>query len=423
MIVTFWLIVSVMMLVTLGLLLRPLLRHTATDRVSGEAPPLPVYRQQLAELEQDFRNGVLTNEQYQQARQELERRVLEETADPITTQGAAGWRLNPKVTAAVLAILVPSLSTLLYFKLGAPVAITHPQLSSMTAQNRDTNQGAAATLDALAERLKQRLEQNPNDGVGWALLARTYVELGRHAEAVPIYEKAKTLIPNDAQLLADYADALGVVHGRKLDGRPELLIQEALRADPTNVKALMLAGTVAFDRKEYKRAADYWTQAREGLPPDTDRDVIQELSNGIAEAEELSGTKAVRTAGTKPSRQMPSPNATRAISGTVRIAPELSGGGAPTDTLFVFARELNGPPMPVSIIRASRKDLPFRFRLDDSTSPMPSRKLSDVGPVVVIARLSKSGNAMPQSGDWQGTSQPVKSGTDSLTLVIDSQIP
>jgi cytochrome c-type biogenesis protein CcmH len=112
-----------------------------------------------------------------------------------------------------------------------------------------------------------------------------------------------------------------------------------------------------------------------------------------------------------------------AISGTVTMAPNLASKGSATDTLFVFAREMNGPPMPVAIVRATKKDLPFTFRLDDSTSMMPSRKLSDVGMVVIVARLSKSGQAMPQSGDMEGTSQPVQSGVDGITVVIDRERP
>ena len=112
-----------------------------------------------------------------------------------------------------------------------------------------------------------------------------------------------------------------------------------------------------------------------------------------------------------------------AISGTVTMAPSLASKGSATDTLFVFARETNGPPMPVAIVRATKKDLPFAFRLDDSTSMMPSRKLSDVGMVVIVARLSKSGQAMPQSGDLEGMSQPVKPGAGGITVVIDRERP
>jgi len=112
-----------------------------------------------------------------------------------------------------------------------------------------------------------------------------------------------------------------------------------------------------------------------------------------------------------------------AISGKVTVAPSLAGKGSATDTLFVFAREMSGPPMPVAIVRATKKDLPFTFRLDDSNSMMPSRKLSDVGTVVIVARLSKSGQAMPQSGDLEGMSQPVKPGVDGITIVIDRERP
>ncbi len=112
-----------------------------------------------------------------------------------------------------------------------------------------------------------------------------------------------------------------------------------------------------------------------------------------------------------------------AISGKVIMGPNLAGKGSSTDTLFVFAREANGPPMPVAIVRATRKDLPFTFRLDDSVSMMPSRKLSDVGSVVIVARLSKSGQAMAQSGDLEGMSQPVKPGTDGITIIIDRERP
>ena len=112
-----------------------------------------------------------------------------------------------------------------------------------------------------------------------------------------------------------------------------------------------------------------------------------------------------------------------AITGKVIMGPSLAGKGSATDTLFVFAREVSGPPMPVAIVRATKKDLPFTFQLDDSTSPMPSRKLSGSGTVVIVARLSKSGQAMPQSGDLEGTSQPVKSGVDGITVVIDRERP
>jgi len=426
MIVTFWLIVSGLTIVILGLLLWPLLRRPTAVDGGEQEKRLSVYRQQFVELEQDHRNSVLTDEQYQIARRELERRVLEETGSAELPAAGSLPRLNSKAVAVILALLIPIVSVGLYGKLGSPAALSSAGTSAPAAAgNGGREPFSLSEMDALTERLKAKLEQNPTDGVGWALLARAYVELGRHPEAVQIYEKAMQLIPNDAQLLADYADALGVLNGRKLEGRPEALIQQALKADPRNVKALMLAGTVAYNHKEFGRAAAYWEEARANLPPDTDPDAVQEIMNGIAEAKELGGGRQAPVA-SRPAapEKTPAPAAVSVvISGQVTIAPDLAAKGSPADTLFVFAREVNGPPMPVSIVRATRKDLPFTFRLDDSTSPMPSRKLSDVGPVVIVARLSKSGEAMPKSGDLQGMSGPVKPGVNTVTVVIDREIP
>jgi cytochrome c-type biogenesis protein CcmH len=309
--------------------------------------------------------------------------------------------------------------------LGNQQAIILPSVSSPMAQSGpDYTQPASEGLDALSERLKRRLEQSPDDGVGWALLARSYVEIGRHADAVPIYEKAMKLIPDDPQMLVDYADALGMLHGRKLAGKPEQLIQQALKIDPNHVKALMLAGTVAFDRKEFGLAAQYWERASINLSADAEGAFRQELLSSIAEAKELAGGKLVMAQAVGMAAPLRKPGGqAAAISGTVSLSPSLAGKGALTDTLFVFAREMSGPPMPVSIVRATKQELPFTFRLDDSTSPMPSRKLSDVGTVVIVARLSKSGQAMPQSGDLEGMSQSVKPGAKQITVVIDRERP
>ena len=420
--IIFWLIASSMTLLILGLLLWPLVKRTAA--VTGEQEKtLSIFRQQFAELEQDRVNGVLTDELCQQARRELERRLLEETGTTETTPTRAPREVSSRPVAFALAIIVPAVSGLLYWELGNPLAMTQPTAASLSAQGGP--EGAHSSTDALeglVERLKQKMAQNPNDGVGWGLLARSYVGLGRYAEAASVYENAVRLIPDDAQLLADYADTLGVVHGRKLEGKPEALIQQALKIDPLNVKALMLAGTVAFTRKNFARAAKDWEQARANLPADVDPEMTQQLTAAIEEARsQLGGGQSMVSALTEPAAPAQPTGQPRVIKGTVAMAPSLAGKGSPTDTLFVFAREMNGPPMPVSIVRATRKDLPFTFRLDDSTSPMPSRKLSSAGPVVIVARLSKSGQAMPQSGDLEGTSLPIQSGGEGIAVVIDHE--
>lgn len=428
--VAFWSIVSVMMVCTLGLLLRPLLKRPSAASVEQEKT-LSVYRQQFSELEQDHAAGLLTDEQYQTARSELERRVLEETETANISVPSTGAIMNLRIVALTLGMIVPAASGVLYWTLGNPAAMTHPAVSSAAFQGGAGEEAQMAdSLNELIEQLRKKLEQNPTDPIGWGLLARSYMAMERYADAVPIFEKATKLDPDNASLLADYADALGVHQGRKLDGRPEKLIQQALKLDPHNVKALMLSGTIAYNRKDFARAAKEWEEAHLYLPAD-DQESSDQLKASIAEAKRrLGGGPSMNMLVANPPMEEAKPakpakqvGASRAITGKVVLGPNFSGKGTLPDTLFVFAKDVAGPPMPVSIVRASSKDLPFTFRLDDSTSPMPSRKLSDIDTVVIVARLSKSGRAMAESGDLEGMSQPVKPGAENITVVIDRERP
>lgn len=270
--------------------------------------------------------------------------------------------------------------------------------------------------------LSARLEQNPGDGRGWAMLARSYAVMGRYNEAVPAYEKAVNLIPNDPVMLVDYADILGVVNGKNLQGKPAELIQKALLLDPINVKGLNLMGTAAFQAGEYIHAVSYWEKLLQLLPPDspTAKQVSISISNAHAQA--------VKGEAGKQALSLPSPGKEQAnggaqISGMVTLSPALAGKVAPTDTVFVFAKALSGPPMPIAVIRAQVKDLPQKFTLNDSMAMMPSMKLSNFQEVAVGAKISKSGNATPQSGDLRGEVSSVKIGTNNVQLVIDKIVP
>ncbi|MCS6896402.1 MAG: c-type cytochrome biogenesis protein CcmI [Nitrospira sp.] len=430
----FGLIAAALTVIILGVLLHPLFKKVPLTTEVEREKTLPVYRQQFAELEQDRSSGLLTEDQYQAARQELERRLLEEVGSTEKTVSPMTQSVSVRGVALTLVLLIPTASGVLYWSLGNPVAMTHPATNGLSASQGevDDERLMAEGLNTLIERLKQKLEQNPDDATGWTLLARSYMVMERYAEAVPIFERAINLNPNDANLLADYADALGVHQGRKLDGKPEALIRKALQLDPNNIKALMLSGTVAFNRKDFASAVRDWELARANLPAGSDPESIEQLTTSIAEAKRrMGGAPLMAVANTALAESsMPADHPpikkrsdSRAITGTVVLGPGMEAKSAGADTLFVFAKDPNGPPMPVSIVRATKKDLPFTFRLDDSTSPMPSRKLSDLETVVVVARLSRSGTAMPESGDLEGMSPPIKPGTEGITIVIDRQRP
>jgi cytochrome c-type biogenesis protein CcmH len=156
----------------------------------------------------------------------------------------------------------------------------------------------------MADRLAERLRQDPQDAAGWAMLARSYTALGRHAEAVTAYERAVALNGQDASLLADYADALAVTRDTRLAGEPLALVERALKLDPRHLKALSLAGTAAFERKDYAAAAAHWERLLEAAPPDSP--FAEPMRANIAQARELGGparaAAAASAVGARPGR-------------------------------------------------------------------------------------------------------------------------
>jgi cytochrome c-type biogenesis protein CcmH len=247
------------------------------------------------------------------------------------------------------------------------------------------------------------------------MLARTYTALQQFDKALPAYEKVTRLVPDDANLLADYADILAMSQGRSLQGKPMELIQRALKIDPAHQKSLALAGTFEFDKGNYPAAIDYWGRLMRTVPDGSPQ--AQSIQAGIDEAKVRMGGKPVATAPAQPAV------AQAGVAGTIALSDKLKGKAAPTDTVFVFARAAQGPKMPLAIVKIQVSDLPYTFKLDDSMAMSPNMKLSGYAEVVVGARISKSGTATPQTGDLQGLSAPVKSSAQSVKVVIDQILP
>jgi cytochrome c-type biogenesis protein CcmH len=397
-------------------------------RVPARPQPLPsasqsnlaVLRAQLSQLDQDLAAGALDPAQHAQARAEIERRVLEE--EVVTAAPVGGG--SPRAARYWLLLAVPLLAVALYAVLGTPQALSPS--AAMQAGHGEPNQG---DMDALVAKLAERMEKQPpgqvSDVEGWVMLGRSYAAMQRFPEAQRAFARALQLAPNDAQLLADQADVMAMLQGRNLEGEPLRLVQQALRADPSNLKALALAGTAAFERKDYVAAIDYWGKARAVAPPDSE--FAQGLERGVAEARAAAGTAA------GPVAAAPAPNSTPAsaepaqgaasISGRVSLSPTLAARVAPGDTVFVYARAAEGPRMPLAILRRNAGDLPMSFTLDDSMAMAPQFKLSKFANVVVGARLSKSGNATPNSGDLEGQSAPLNGRSNGIEIVIDSVRP
>lgn len=406
----FYVAAGLMVGVALAWLLPVLLRgRDVSQGESHAAANLAVLRDQLAELERDVARGTLSPAMYQQSRDDLDRRVLEEMAEAAPATAAVG---QARRTAFVLAALVPLCAGLLYWQLGSPGAIDSPLSHAQKF--------SPAQVEEMVTKLAARLEQNPEDGNGWVLLARSYLVMQRFDDAAKAYERATVTIKDNADLYADYADALAMTQGRSIEGKPLKLVEEALRIDPNHWKGLAMAGSAAFDRKDYKTAVRYWETllARVGA----DSDFAKSVASNIAEARELGGIKGPVAVAAKKDAPKAVPGG-GVVRGTVSLSPSVSAKVDSADTVFIFARPAEGSRMPLALLRKQVKDLPYTFTLDDSLAMTPQAKLSNYPEVVVGARVSKAGGATPQSGDVEGYSGKIRTGGAPVKIVIDKLVP
>ena len=435
---TFWILTAALTALALAHVLPVLLRarpaQAPADAAARRASTLAILREQAAQLDAELAAGSLDAEQHRAAREDIERRVLDEAdqAAPATarTAPASTTAERPWKSAWLLGLGVPLLVATVYSRVGSPQAIDArpgPPVASLGADNVSDEQ-----VDELIKKLAAAMEQKPDDLAGWTLLARTYAVLQRFPEASKAYARATALAPNDAQLLADHADVLAMLQGQKLAGEPARLVIRALQIDPKNLKALALAGGAAYEAGQYPQAIEYWTLARQMSPPGTP--FSDNLDRNLADARNAlqgdapaptANTEAGAAAGTATtSGALPTAAAGQAhVAGQASLSPSLAAKVAPTDTVFIFARAAEGPRMPLAILRRTVADLPISFTLDDAMAMSPAMKLSNFPVVVVGARVSRSGNALPSPGDLSGQLANVKTGTEGLQILIDTVQP
>ncbi len=414
---------AALFLLAAALLTRPL--WWPFGRAGGEHAVRQV-AQQMKQLRELHASGVLNDEQFAQSRQALEDRLVDAVSAPAAASSAAqpSRQLAGIVLGFVLVVAVAG-----YRFVGTPdrlasapgdtatATATAPATATASAQQESAHPVTQAQIQQMVDQLAQRLKTRPDDADGWIMLARSHVALGQHAQAVTAFRQATRLVPNDSALLADFADALAMSQERGLQGEPMALVERALKLDAKNVKALSLAGTNAFDNKDYARAVSYWEQAVGLEPPGSA--FSQQLNSGIAEARQLGGMPAGTLLAADAA---PAITGGASVSGTVSLPAALASRVSPNDTVFIFARAVEGSRMPLAILRKQVKDLPLKFALDDTLAMSPDMKLSSVQNVVVGARISRSGNAMPQPGDLQGLSAPVSVGSSTLRIEIDQEV-
>ncbi len=424
----FWLVAGCLTVASLLFVLPPLLnRGLGKASVDHSQLNASIYRDQLAELDRDLANNTIDQGHYERTRHELERRLLQDVDAASAGKTLAGPSVLSRSTAVGLMIGIPALAVSLYLSLGEPSAISGVQSPMLAAQqgaddpssveHPDTDQ----QVQAMVAQLAARMEQTPDDFEGWLMLARSYRFLRRHADAVAAFDKAMPIVETNPQLLADYADTLAMATGGALEGKPMRLIRQALELDPTNTQALWLAGTYDFDKGNYESALQHWRRLHRTVPPGSQD--AQAMEANIAEVEARLREQGKPIPPPEVVEAPPAPSGPAAVAGTVSLDPSLEQSVSPTDTVFIFARAANGPRLPLAIIRKQAGELPVAFSLDDSMAMMAGMSLADYPEVVVGARVSKSGNAMAQSGDIQGMSSIVKVGASDLQITINELVP
>ena len=389
---TGFLISALLLLVlVLVLLLRPFIFPPKVEATSRRQMNAAIYREELDKLELERAAGSINDADYEIAHAEMRQRLFQDTneEDDRSVMGSS------KMTVIGLCIFITVLSAGFYFFLGDATLI-----AEKNTQQPMTQDG----VEKMVAQFAAKMEQDPTNLQGWVMLARSYRILGRNVEAAKAYERAGNFIDSDPQLLADYADVLASNANGSFTGKPLKLINQALKLDPNNLMALWLSGTASYAAGNYKAALQTWEKLAQQLPPGTED--ARSIEASIADARAKGGLSSKASVNTK------------GISGKIEIAADIKSKVRSSDIVMVIARK-PGERMPVAVLRTSVSEFPMSFLLTDALAMNPSSPLSQLSEASIEVRISKTGMAMPESGDLISAPQTVKVGANNIRLVID----
>jgi cytochrome c-type biogenesis protein CcmH len=412
---SFWIIAGLLLLLPILVIMITLLKTHDNDNADIERNS-ELYQQRLNELESDIENGLLSISDAENVKEEIQVAILNQTKTEQPSLNKTDSSTST-ITTALLLILIPAFVIGLYQHLGQPNIIAQAELLS-DFNNAENTEQKLASVEKMLTQLEQRLINEPDDIDGWLMLTNSYTALERYPEALKAVDNLYRLRGDDPTVMLRYADILSMVNGGLLAGKPTELINEALKIDPENPTGLWLAGLAANEQGNIEDAVKYWQQLLPKLEDGSEPQ--QQIKKYIQMA--LQHTDSANTIDIESA-----PKDTSTLNIALNIDVSLSENLMPEvnkdDTVFIYAKALSGPPMPIAIIRKNVSDLPLQAILDDSQAMIPSNKLSDHEQVQITARISKSGNAMPQTGDLIGTLENVDTDhTDPIKLVIDKKI-
>ncbi len=415
----FWFIVVLLIIAALLFIIPPLFQESVgdveSDRSKRDELSVAVFKDQIVELERDLSNGSLSQEQFVLAKQDIERELLESTQAEqvmLSSGDKIANAMAAKASAWVIIIALPILTISFYNSFGGGPEAFDP---SLIQSQVDAEGHQGSNVEEMIATLTQRLEANPDDAEGWAMLGRSYYFVQQYGASAQSYANAitKQQVENP-DLYADYADAQALANNRSLQGKPMESVIRAIQLDPNHTKSLWLAGTGAYQAKDWAEAKRYWEHLLSLMPQGSEN--AQMIEGNLSEIYQLLGQAVPE--------QSSSPTASSGVvRGTVELDPAIAAQVSPDDVVFIFARAANGPRMPLAILRKQVSDLPMSFTLDDSMAMTPEMKLSSFSEVVIGARVSKSGTAMSGAGDVEGLSGVIRlSDGNEVNLIINNII-
>lgn len=413
---TFWIIAALMLGLGLIVLLFSLRRQVGEISEDVQERNLRIAREKIAELDAELAAGTLDKTTYDQAREEVDRELLEDIAVP--DQRLEGDTSSARLALMAVLVLVPLLSVGLYMILGSPQYLAVSGPGGVADNPHAMGSGKAPTMAEIQKALEQRVREQPEDAESWFMLGRLYAGMERFEDAANAYERVAKLTDNHPQALIAWADVLAMTQGGRLSGRPYELVKQALDQQPDDTTALWLAGKGAWEAKDYQNAIYYWRQAEAGLADQPE--FVLELRQLIAQAKQQAAAAGIAIEDPGSSVELDKPSG---IELKLSISPELADRVKPEEPLFIFAKAVDGPPMPLAAIRMTAGELPKTVTLDDSHL-LSGGKLSDHEQLKIGARVARSGQPMAASGDLQSAEVVVEPGAGELVdLVIDQVVP
>jgi len=415
--IMFWVLVVAMLGVALLFVIRPMQLDSSKSDIDRAAQNIAITKERLVELNLDLQQGIITQTEYDQSKEELELSLLSDVDQKSSkNQKQGNGQSYNRLTQLILLVSVPVLALSLYAYLGKPELLEGTKKQVTKVAGHASSKGQQQQFEQVVAQLAERMQAKPDNAEGWFMLGRSYMSLKRFDEAVDALEKSYKLVPENPSVILMYADALTMLRNGSISGKPFELIKKAVAIKPDDPTGLWLIGMGYAEQGEFQKAISYWNIL---LPILKDEKSINEVQKLIRQAKSKSG---IDIAEEPAINGQPDKNKSiTALKLKVSIDQSMLKNVSMNDTVFIFAKAVNGPPMPLAVVRKQVKDLPIDVILDDTMAMIPNMTLSSFDKVKITARVSKTGKPLLQKGDIYSKEQQIQLPfTDFINIKIDS---